>query len=44
MREISATNYNFFGTFLLLGALYLCMTLPIMFISQALEKRLDYAD
>ena len=43
MREISATNYNFFGCFLLLGALYLCLTLPIMFVSKRFEKRLDYA-
>lgn len=42
MREISATNYNFFGCFLLLGALYLCLTLPIMFISRCFEKKMDY--
>lgn len=43
IREITATNYNFFGGFLLLGALYLCLTLPIMFISKHFEKRFDYA-
>lgn len=43
MREISATNYNFFGCFLLLGALYLCLTLPVMLVSRHFEKRLDYA-
>ena len=42
MREISATNYNFFGCFLLLGALYFCMTLPIMFVSRYFERKLDY--
>lgn len=42
MREISATNYNFFGCFLLLGVLYLCLTLPIMFVSRYFEKRLSY--
>ena len=42
MREISATNYNFFGCFLLLGALYLCLTLPVMFVSRHFEKRLAY--
>lgn len=42
MREISATNYNFFGCFLLLGVLYLCLTLPIMFISRYFEKKMDY--
>ncbi len=43
MREITATNYNFFGGFLLLGALYLLLTLPIMFVSKHFEKRFDYA-
>ena len=43
MREISATNYNFFGCFLLLGALYLCLTLPVMLVGRHFEKRLDYA-
>ena len=43
MREISATNYNFFGCFLLLGALYLCLTLPIMFVSRHFEKKMSYA-
>lgn len=42
MREISATNYNFFGCYLLLGFLYLCLTLPIMFVSRHFEKKLDY--
>lgn len=42
MREISATNYNFFGCFLLLGALYLCLTLPVMFVSRVFERRLSY--
>ena len=42
MREISATNYNFFGCFLFLGILYLCLTLPIMFVSRHFEKRLSY--
>ncbi len=43
MREITATNYNFFGGYLLLGVLYLCLTLPIMFVSRYFEKRLNYA-
>ncbi|MCI8305665.1 amino acid ABC transporter permease [Adlercreutzia muris] len=42
IREITATNYNFFGGFLLLGALYLALTLPIMAVSRHFEKRLDY--
>lgn len=44
MREISATNYNFFGCFLLLGALYLILTLPIMFVSKYFERKLDYVE
>ena len=43
IREITATNYNFFGGFLLLGGLYLCLTLPIMFVSKRFEKRFGYA-
>ena len=42
MREISATNYNFFGCFLLLGALYLILTLPIMLLSKYFEKKYHY--
>lgn len=42
IREITATNYNFFGGFLLLGALYLVLTLPIMFVSRRFERRLSY--
>ena len=43
MREISATNFNLFGCYLFLAALYLCLTLPITFVSKRFEKRLDYA-
>lgn len=43
MREISASNFQLFECYLLLGALYLCLTLPITFISRFMEKRLDYA-
>ncbi|NLQ12500.1 amino acid ABC transporter permease [Olsenella sp. KGMB02461] len=42
IREITATNYNFFGGFLLLGGLYLVLTLPIMCVSRRFEKRLSY--
>jgi polar amino acid transport system permease protein len=42
MREISATNFNLFECYLLLGALYLCLTLPLMFVSGLFEKRLNY--
>ena len=43
IREITATTYNFFGGFLLLGGLYLCLTLVIMFVSKSFEKRFCYA-
>ena len=43
MREISATTFNLFGTYLFLAGLYLCLTLPIMFVSRAFERRLTYA-
>lgn len=43
MREITATNFNLFGGYLFLAAVYLCLTLPIMFVSKRFEKRLDYA-
>lgn len=42
MREITATNYNFFGGFLLLGLLYLVLTLPVMFVSRYFERRFNY--
>lgn len=43
MREISATNFNLFGCYLLLAALYLAMTLPITALSGYFERRFDYA-
>ncbi len=43
MREISATNFNLFGCYFLLGGLYLVVTLPLTFISRAFEKRFGYA-
>ena len=43
MREISASNFKLFECYLLLGALYLCLTLPITFVSRRFEKRLNYA-
>ena len=43
MQEISAVNFNLFGCFFLLGALYLCLTLPLTFVSRCFEKRFDYA-
>ena len=43
MQEISAANFNLFGCYFLLGGLYLCLTLPLAFVSRYFEKRLDYA-
>lgn len=43
MQEISAANFNLFGCYFLLGALYLCLTLPLTFVSRYFEKRLNYA-
>ena len=42
MREISATNFKLFECYLFLGVLYLCLTLPISFVSKRLERRFDY--
>lgn len=42
MREISATNFKLFECYFFLGILYLCLTLPISFISERLERRFDY--
>ncbi|MDD7209950.1 MAG: amino acid ABC transporter permease [Lachnospiraceae bacterium] len=42
MREISATNFKLFECYLFLGGLYLCLTLPLSFISERLERKFDY--
>lgn len=42
MREISASNLKLFECYLLLGALYLCLTLPISYVSKRLERRYGY--
>ncbi|MEG0963360.1 MAG: amino acid ABC transporter permease [Lachnospiraceae bacterium] len=42
MREISASNYKLFECYFFLGLLYLCLTLPVSFISQQLERRFGY--
>jgi polar amino acid transport system permease protein len=42
LREISASNFRLFEACLLMGVLYLCLTLPIMIISSQFEKQLDY--
>ena len=43
MQEISAATFNLFGTYLFLAGLYLCLTLPLMFVSRYFERRLSYA-
>ncbi|MEG1426123.1 MAG: amino acid ABC transporter permease, partial [Oscillospiraceae bacterium] len=39
MREISSTNFKLFECYLFLGVLYLCLTLPVSFVSKRLEER-----
>lgn len=43
MQEISSQTFNLFGTYLVLAGLYLCLTLPLMFVSSWFERRLSYA-
>ncbi len=43
IREISATNFRLFECYIFLGLLYLCLTLPITFVSKRMERRFDYA-
>lgn len=43
IREITSLNYNFFGGYLFLGGLYLCLTLPLMFVSSHFERKFAYA-
>lgn len=42
MKEISATNFRLFECYLFLGLLYLCLTLPITFVTKRLELRYRY--
>lgn len=42
IREITAVNFRMFECYLLLGLLYLCLTLPISFVSKRLERRFQY--
>lgn len=42
IREITAVNFRMFECYLFLGFLYLCLTLPISFISKRLERRFQY--
>lgn len=42
IREITAVNFRMFECYLFLGLLYLCLTLPVSFISKWLERRFQY--
>lgn len=42
MREISAGNFHFFECNFFLAVLYLCLTLPVSYLSKRLERRFDY--
>ncbi len=42
IREITAVNFRMFECYLFLGVLYLCLTLPISFVSKRLERRFQY--
>jgi polar amino acid transport system permease protein len=44
IREISATNFRLLECYFFLGVLYLCLTLPVSFVSKALERRFDYGN
>lgn len=43
MREISAANFQLFECYLLLGVLYLVITLPLEAVGRYFEKRFDFA-
>lgn len=42
IREITAVNFKMFECYLFLGLLYLCLTLPVTFVSKRLERRFQY--
>ncbi len=42
MREISSLNFKLFECYILLGVLYLVLTLPLSYISEKLERRFKY--
>lgn len=43
MREISATNFELFECYFLLGVLYLVITLPLDAVGRYFERRFDFA-
>jgi polar amino acid transport system permease protein len=42
MREISALNFRLFESYLFLGLLYLCLTIPLAMIGKALERHYNF--
>ncbi|MCK9191797.1 MAG: amino acid ABC transporter permease [Sphaerochaetaceae bacterium] len=42
MREISALNFRLFESYLFLGLLYLCLTIPLAMIGKALERYYNF--
>lgn len=42
IREITAVNFRMFECYFFLGFLYLCLTLPVSFVSKRLERRFQY--
>lgn len=42
IREISATNFAIFESYIFLGFLYLCLTFPLSMFTRYLEKRFSY--
>ncbi len=42
VREISALNFRLFEAYFILGFLYLCITLPVSYLSKKLEQRFYY--
>lgn len=43
IREITAINLKMFEAYFFLGILYLCLTLPVSFFSEMLERKFQYA-
>jgi len=42
IREISAMNFRLFESYLFLGILYLCLTIPLAMIGKVLEKHYNF--
>ncbi len=42
IREISALNFRLFESYLFLGVLYLCLTIPLAIVGKAFEKHYSF--